>query len=66
MQLFQQLSTYWKALYPDQSIDLLEDFVDEIEKTKNDIQFPHHNKEWYKDAVVYSLYVDFLIKILRA
>ncbi len=62
MQLFKQLSTYWKSIYPNQSFGLLEDFIEEIEKTKSEIQFPQHKKEWYKDAVVYSLYVDLFNK----
>jgi len=65
MHLFQQLSTYWKSLYPPQSMGILEDFINEIEKTKDDIQFPQHNHEWYKDAVVYSLYVDQFNKDFR-
>ncbi len=62
MDLLQQLSTYWQTLYPDQSLKLLKDFIKEIDETKNNIQFSPHNNEWYKDAVVYSLYVDLFNK----
>jgi len=62
MDLLQQLSSYWQTLYPDQSLKLLKDFIKEIDETKSNIQFSPHNNEWYKDAVVYSLYVDLFNK----
>ncbi|MEZ5149518.1 MAG: alpha-amylase family glycosyl hydrolase, partial [Bacteroidales bacterium] len=58
MSLIKKLSEHWLKIYPDQSIKLLENFMLEIESTRDDIQFPAHVGEWYKDAIVYSLYVD--------
>ncbi|MCD4788586.1 MAG: alpha-glucosidase C-terminal domain-containing protein [Bacteroidales bacterium] len=62
MQLFDLLSKYWKELYPDYSLSLLEKFINEIEDTKHKLQFESHQPEWYKDIVVYSLYVDLFNK----
>ena len=58
MKLFKKLSDYWSALYPDKENKILTDFIDEIESAKKEISFAAHTKGWYKDAVVYSLYVD--------
>jgi maltose alpha-D-glucosyltransferase / alpha-amylase len=58
MDLFKQLSAYWSNLYPGESLDQLSEFLPEIQRTKHSIAFPAHKAEWYKDAVVYSLYVD--------
>jgi len=58
MDLFNQLLKYWNTLYPGESPELLSEFISEIQHTKHSIAFPHHQPEWYKDAVVYSLYVD--------
>ena len=58
MDLFNQLSKYWNALYPGESLELLSKFISEIQKTKNSITFSNHKPEWYMDAVVYSMYVD--------
>ena len=58
MDLFNQLSKYWNTLYPGESLELLSKFISEIQKTKNSITFSNHKAEWYKDAVVYSMYVD--------
>jgi maltose alpha-D-glucosyltransferase / alpha-amylase len=58
MDLFNVLSKYWNALYPESPEDDLKKFISEIEKVKKKILFQKHKPEWYKDAVVYSLYVD--------
>ena len=58
MQLSETLTNLWESLYPQKNTKLLQSFLKEIETTKQEIQFPSHNPEWYKDAVVYSLYVD--------
>ncbi len=58
MQLPEILTNLWRTLYPEEDTRLLQGFLKEIETTKQEIQFPSHNPEWYKDAVVYSLYVD--------
>ncbi len=58
MQLEKILSDLWKSLYSDRQISLLNNFLVEIESAKKEISFKSHKKGWYKDAVVYSLYVD--------
>jgi maltose alpha-D-glucosyltransferase / alpha-amylase len=52
----QLLGQCWTALYPENSLQLLEAFLHEVENLKNADE--NLNPEWYKDAVVYSLYVD--------
>ncbi len=48
------LQKYWKQLYPDISLEILNEFISSLEP-KN-----YNNKvsDWYKDAIVYALYVD--------
>jgi maltose alpha-D-glucosyltransferase/alpha-amylase len=58
MNLFQSLRELWIELYPRHSIKLLEEFTKEIKNTRSDLKFEPHKSEWYKDVVVYSLYVD--------
>jgi maltose alpha-D-glucosyltransferase/alpha-amylase len=58
MDLFNQLLKYWNTLYPGESPELLSGFISEIQHTRHSITFPDHHAEWYKDAVVYSVYVD--------
>jgi len=52
----------WKELYPGQPVSFLDEFSGELESFINDISLPALDKEWYKDAVVYSLYVDLFNK----
>jgi len=58
MNLTERLKILWQELYPDDDHVLLYEFLDEINKTKKTIELEPHRPEWYKDAVVYSLYVD--------
>ena len=58
MNLYQTLRELWLELYPNHSIKLLEEFTKEIKDTRSNINFEPHGSEWYKDVVVYSLYVD--------
>lgn len=58
MQLIDNLSKYWHELYSDELENQLVDFVAEIELIKQNLAFPAHKDEWYKDAIIYSLYVD--------
>ncbi len=44
-------------LYPDASLELLQHFIAELDQQKTHIQAVE-NEDWYKDAIVYSLYVD--------
>lgn len=59
---FSDLFRIWKELYPDESLDRLNLFKAEIEQFISEKKLPLLDKEWYKDAVVYSLYVDLFNK----
>lgn len=50
----ERLYKLWKELYIDDTIGLLDTFIDEIEPGNEDIKDPL----WYRDAIVYALYVD--------
>jgi len=50
-----ELNKIWQELYPGSNVPVF--FIDEIKSVKN--SFPQKKSyDWYKDAVVYSLYVD--------
>jgi len=53
----------WKILYPEQNIKVLDIFLKELEYVKSSLKNKKHfDSGWYKDAVVYSLYVDLFNK----
>ncbi len=56
------LNKCWDELYPDYSKDILNDFIDELKIFKIKYDTKPQEAEWYKDAVVYSLYVDLFNK----
>ncbi len=47
------LRDYWKQLYPESSSDKLDDFLSSLTQ-----KVDHQKDDWYKDAIVYALYVD--------
>jgi len=55
---FSDLFQTWKELYPEQSLNSLKLFTVELEEFMAGFAIPALDREWYKDAVVYSLYVD--------
>ena len=55
------LFSYWNTLYPQEPVEKLQAFLDKI-KEKYNAASPSSNAYWYKDAVVYSLYVDLFNK----
>lgn len=57
-QLKNDLSKLWKSLYPDAGTKLLDAFVSELIEVKQSLKSSGENSLWYKEAVVYSLYVD--------
>jgi maltose alpha-D-glucosyltransferase / alpha-amylase len=59
---FSALFRVWQELYPEEPFDLLNIFTAEIERFIAEKSLPVLEKEWYKDAVVYSLYVDLFNK----
>lgn len=48
----------YKELYPEDTSNLLDDFVLYLNTIKSKLYTSNHNFDWYKDATVYSLYVD--------
>ncbi len=53
-----KMSRIWQSLYPDADQGMLKRFTEHLDEVKNELSFPSHEDEWYKDAIVYSLYVD--------
>ncbi|GAB1403431.1 hypothetical protein MASR1M74_06090 [Lentimicrobium sp.] len=63
--LREQLRLLWLQLYPaPEHQPILSKLLVEMEDTLADIHFKPQPEGWYKDAVVYSLYVDLSIKPL--
>ncbi|MCX6234271.1 MAG: alpha-amylase family glycosyl hydrolase [Bacteroidetes bacterium] len=60
--LFESLRSYWTELYPAIPLNALREFTGELETLKKSVQFEPLEPQWYKDAVVYSLYVDLFNK----
>lgn len=58
----EKISTLWHKLYADKNNDELNTFLAELEDLKRENSTPTQEEEWYKDAVVYSLYVDLFNK----
>lgn len=58
MQFRTKLFEYWDRLYPGCSPQLLENFLQTIECYKKVDTGKNDAIDWYKDAVVYSLYAD--------
>ncbi|MCB2220077.1 MAG: alpha-glucosidase C-terminal domain-containing protein [Bacteroidetes bacterium] len=56
--LKKNLLKHWNKLYPDHDLKSLDQFMEEIDNTKKQLSFKPHQAEWFKDAIVYSLYVD--------
>jgi maltose alpha-D-glucosyltransferase/alpha-amylase len=56
------LKHFWQQLYPDGTLPLCEDFIEEMKLARDRLPFPPQPEAWYKDAVVYSLYVDLFNK----
>lgn len=54
----EKISEEWNKLYPPDQQDKLNDFLELVEKTKQNFTLKEQPESWYKDAVVYSLYVD--------
>ncbi len=48
----------WKELYPEAPVSLLQAFIEELDHFRAELAIAPLEAEWYKDAIVYSLYVD--------
>jgi maltose alpha-D-glucosyltransferase/alpha-amylase len=53
-----RLSSLWKQLYGNTYEHELSNFIHYIKNFKNNLNISPQPSEWYKDAIVYSLYVD--------
>jgi len=49
-----RLYNLWKELYPAETVKLLDNFLEGIEPVNEEVT----NPLWYRDAIVYALYVD--------
>lgn len=63
MHKFEALLRTWKELYDENP--LIEPFIKELESFNSDHHLMPAEPEWYKDAIVYSLYVDLFNKDFR-
>jgi maltose alpha-D-glucosyltransferase/alpha-amylase len=62
MKDFDVIRTAWHELYGHDNNLLLEDFLKYLKEFKNRQVIQPQEPEWYKDAIVYSLYVDLFNK----
>lgn len=52
------MSHCWRQLYPQYSEQLLDQFLKELEPLREALDADIPDPHWYKDAIIYSLYVD--------
>ncbi|MEA3504906.1 MAG: alpha-amylase family glycosyl hydrolase [Bacteroidota bacterium] len=57
-----KLYNIWSSIYIDKPVDKLDEFIEEIEQFKEKNKLSPKPELWYKDAIVYSLYVDLFNK----
>lgn len=55
---FNALIQCWEELYPDRPAAGMSDFLNRLRNLKKRMDLPAHPQGWYKDVIVYSLYVD--------
>lgn len=58
----ERLYQSFKELYSEDSIPLLESFIEQLNGIKSKLSTREANLDWYKDVTVYSLYVDLFNK----
>ncbi len=56
----ERLYTLWRELYPENTTVKLDDFLSEL--NRKSLSGEEEPTDWYKDAVIYSLYVDLFNK----
>ncbi len=52
------IRSLWKTIYGEKGQSLLDSYIDELKEEKASLNLPSLDQGWYKDAIVYSLYVD--------
>lgn len=57
-----KMTSIWQKLYPEDDSEMLSSFIGQLDVAKKQSSFPPREEEWYKDAIVYSLYVDLFNK----
>lgn len=57
-----QLQLIWNQIYGTNQSQILDDFITEINKFKQNTHITPAENEWYKDVAVYSIYVDLFNK----
>ncbi len=62
---FDTLKQCWSTLYPDDSQELLQSFMEELKTIKDQFTGDMPQPDWYKDTVVYSVYVDLFNKTFQ-
>jgi maltose alpha-D-glucosyltransferase/alpha-amylase len=60
--LMEKLIQYWEQLYGNDKMDALSGYIEELRDLKNVFLPKAKHADWYRDAVVYSLYVDLFNK----
>jgi maltose alpha-D-glucosyltransferase/alpha-amylase len=58
----QMLESVWDELYPNEDKSHYVDFIADLEQSREQLKIGALEPEWYKDTVVYSLYVDLFNK----
>jgi maltose alpha-D-glucosyltransferase/alpha-amylase len=53
-----KINKIWKEIYGENQINLFDDFLVELDDFKKNNPIKNSAEYWYKDVVVYSLYVD--------
>ena len=59
------IKQHWHQLYGEANNELLDEFIQELKTTKQQNDRQPQKPQWYKDAVVYSLYVDLFNRDFR-
>jgi len=56
------MTDIWGQLYPGEDLESLQGFISTLDLAKKELSMVAQEEEWYKDAIVYSLYVDLFNK----
>ncbi len=62
---YKKIQSLWQKIYPDNDQEQLSGLLADIDRFTAECNLPHHEPAWYKEVVVYSLYVDLFNKDFR-